>query len=264
MKCMIQNFKYSVIVPTLNEQNNIERCLRSIDFKNEVIVIDSYSNDRTLEICKNFNVRILQNKFHSHGSQIMYASKYAKNEWIFVLDADETFETKLHQELNDLAPTSSIKAYKVKRINYFSNYKIKYGSWKNDSPTRLFNKNHCHYNDRLVHSSLVVDGKVGLLKNNIKHYSYTSVNDYMMKIGRFSRCGAQDLFNNGTKSSYLKVLLRSSFRFFKSFILYRGFLDGRYGFLIAILESIYVALKYLILLEMHHHSEDTDENCNHK
>lgn len=241
---------YSIIIPTYNEQKNIERCFNSIDLSNDVIVVDSYSKDQTFNICKNFDVHVIQNEFISHGKQIMYASKFAKNDWIFVLDADERFSCNLDIELKNLKTLNEFNAFKIRRINYFSNVEIKHGTWKHDFPIRFFNKRLCYYNDRLVHSSLVVKGKVGLLENTLKHYSYNSISDYIQKVERFSRCGARDLVNLGKKQSYLKVIFRSLFRFFKSYILYKGFLDGKYGFIIAILESIYVALKYLILIEI--------------
>ena len=243
-------FKYSVIIPTFNEENNIERCLSSLSNANEIIVVDSYSTDKTVEICKSKNVNVLRNKFKSHGKQIMYALKFVKNEWVFVLDADEKFSTNLNNELIHLSPCDKVYAYRVKRINYFSDKRIEFGTWRNDFPVRLFHKDYCKYNELRVHASLLCEGDVGLLSSSLFHYSYKSIDHYLRKVSRFSRGAAQDMYDLGKKSSPIKILSRSLYRFLKSYILLRGYKDGEYGFFIALLESFYVALKYSILLEM--------------
>ena len=243
-------FKFTVVIPTFNEEKNIERCLSGLSDVNEVIVIDSFSTDRTVEICKSNNIKVLFNKFKSHGEQIMYALKFVKNDWIFVLDADEKFSTNLSKELLHFSPIDSIFAYNVKRENYFSDTKINFGTWRKDSPTRLFHKDYCRYNGLRVHASLLCQGDIGLLNSKLYHYSYKNIDHYVRKIGRFSRGAAQDMYDIGKKTSPVKIVSRSLFRFIKSYIFLRGYKDGKYGFFIALLESFYVALKYSILLEM--------------
>jgi glycosyltransferase involved in cell wall biosynthesis len=244
-------FKYTVVIPTFNEEENIERCLSGISNVSEIIVVDSFSTDRTIEICKNNNIKVIFNKFKSHGEQIMYALKFVKNDWVFVLDADEKFSDSLNKELHNFLPVASNFAYNVTRENYFSDTKINFGTWRNDSPTRFFNKNYCHYNGLRVHASLICQGEVGLLKNTLFHYSYKNIDHYIRKIGRFSRGAAKDMYDIGKQTSPIKIVSRSLFRFLKSYILLRGYKDGKYGFFIALLESFYVALKYSMLLEMH-------------
>ena len=244
-------FKYSVIIPTFNEEDNIERCLSGLRGIDEIIVVDSFSTDKTVDICKNKNIKVLFNKFNSHGEQIMYALNFVKNDWVFVLDADEKFSTSLSNELLYFSPIDSIFAYKIKRENYFSDTKIKFGTWRNDSPTRLFHKNYCRYNGLRVHASLSCQGDIGSLSNILYHYSYNNIDHYIKKIGRFSRGAAQDMHDINKKSSPFTILSRSSYRFLKSYIFLRGYKDGKYGFFIALLESIYVALKYSMLLEIH-------------
>ena len=247
--------KYSVIIPTFNEENNIERCLSGLSNANEIIVVDSFSTDKTIEICKRKNIKVIFNKFKSHGKQIMYAIKFVKNEWIFVLDADEKFSTNLSNELINFSPSDSIFAYKVKRLNYFSDKRIKFGTWRNDFPVRFFHKDYCKYNELRVHASLCCDGDIGLLNNSLYHYSYKNIEHYVRKIGRFSIGSAQDMYDLGKKSSPIKIVSRSLYRFLKSYIFLKGYKDGKYGFFIALLESIYVALKYSILLEMNINSK---------
>jgi len=248
-------FKYSVIIPTFNEENNIERCLSGLNNANEIIVIDSYSTDKTVEICKSKNVKVLLNKFKSHGKQIMYALNFVKNEWVFVIDADEKFSTNLNNELIHFSPCNKVFAYKVKRENFFSDKRIKFGTWRNDFPIRFFQKDYCKYNELRVHASLLCEGDIGLLSNSLFHYSYKNIDHYVRKVGRFSRGAAQDMHDLGKKSSPIKIVSRSLFRFLKSYIFLRGYKDGEYGFFIALLESFYVALKYSILLEMNINSK---------
>ena len=123
----------------------------------------------------------------------MYATKFVKNEWVFVLDADEKFSTNLNNELIHFSPCDKVFAYRVKRINYFSDKRIKFGTWQNDSPVRFFHKEYCKYNELRVHASLLCEGDIGLLSNSLLHYSYKNIDHYIRKVGRFSRGAAQDM-----------------------------------------------------------------------
>ena len=218
-------------------------------------MIDSFSTDKTIDICKSNNVKILFNKFKSHGEQIMYALKFVQNDWVFVLDADEKFSSDLSNELIHFSPPDLMFAYKVKRLNYFSGKRINFGTWRNDFPVRLFHKYYCKYNELRVHASLSCEGDIGLLSNSLYHYSYKNIDHYVRKVGRFSRGAAHDMYDLGIKSSPIKIVSRSLFRFIKSYIILKGYKDGKYGFFIALLESFYVALKYSILLEMNINSQ---------
>ena len=227
----------------------------SLSNANEIIVINSFSTDKTIEICKRKNIKVFFNKFKSHGKQIMFALKFVKNEWVFVLDADEKFSTNLNNELIHFSPSDSMFAYKVKRLNYFSGKRIKFGTWRNDFPVRLFHKEYCKYNDLRVHASLSCEGDIGLLSNSLYHYSYKNIDHYVRKVGRFSSGAAQGIYDLGKKTSLIKIVSISLFRFLKSYIFLRGCKDGKYGFFIALLESFYVALKYSLLLEMNINSK---------
>ena len=242
---------YTIIIPTFNESRNIEKCIHSISLKTSIIVVDSFSDDDTPQISNRLGVQVISNKFISHGNQITHALSFAKTDWVFVLDADERFSEQLCQELDKLCVTGSKNAYRIRRINYFGDIKICHGSWRKDRPVRFFNKKFCHYNNTRVHASLSCKGNVGMLTKTLSHYSYKNIDHYIRKIGRFSRGAAQDMYDIGKKTSPFKILSRSLYRFLKSYILLRGYKDGKYGFFIALLESFYVALKYSMLLEMH-------------
>ena len=242
---------YTVIIPTFNESRNIEECIKSISLKPAVIVIDSFSDDDTTQISNRLGVQVISNKFISHGNQITHALSFVKTDWVFVLDADERFSEQLCQELDNLCVIGGQNAYRISRINYFGETKISHGSWAKDRPLRFFNKKFCHYNNKRVHASLSCNGDVGLLRNRLYHYSYKNIDHYLKKVRRFSKGAAKDMFDIGMKTSPFKIIMRSLFRFSKSYIFLRGYRDGKYGFFIALLESFYVALKYSMLLEMH-------------
>lgn len=241
---------YTIIIPTFNESRNIADCINSISIKPKVIVIDSFSDDDTVKISNRLGVQVISNKFLSHASQINYALSFAKTDWIFVLDADERFSENLCLELIKLSVSGNQNAYRIQRINYFGEVKICHGSWNKDFPIRFFNKNYCFYNNKRVHASLSCNSEVGMLKNKLFHFSYRNIDHYLRKIRRFSVGAAQDMFDTGKQTSPIEIVSRSFFRFFKSFILLRGYRDGKYGFFIALLESFYVALKYSMLLEI--------------
>lgn len=249
MKSSVNLTNYTVIIPTYNEENNISDCLGSLAGVPEIVIVDSFSDDKTCIIAEEYNVRIFQHKFYSHGDQINWCLNNASYDWIFVLDADERFTPKLNSEICSLVSEGNKTTFRVKRINYFLGKRISHGLWSRDCPVRLFNRLENSYNVQRVHSSLSKNGKIKKLNYSIKHYSYNSVDEYITKMKRFSEGAALDLYDQGKEFRVIECVSRTIYRLFKGYVLHKGYKDGIHGLIIACLEAMYVFLKYVKLWE---------------
>ncbi|MEZ7496714.1 glycosyltransferase family 2 protein [Leeuwenhoekiella aequorea] len=218
----------TVIIPTYNEEHFIKQALQAASFADECIVIDSYSTDHTLEIAKGFNCKILERKFDDFSSQKNFAIKEAKNNWIFILDADEFLLPKLQKQIINAVSSNQHKAYRILRRNFFINRFLKNGSNGRDSAIRLIHKNYCHY-EGLVHERMIVNGSIGLLPAFMYHYTYSNLRTFLSKKNKYSSFQANQKHNKNSKTSYLHLLIKPSGRFWGEYILKGGFLDGIAG-----------------------------------
>jgi glycosyltransferase involved in cell wall biosynthesis len=240
----------SVIVLCFNEEGMIAECLASVQFADEIMVVDSFSTDRTLEIARRYTSRILQHPFWSHGAQNNWAMTQAKHDWVLVVDADERITPALAGEIQNLLRAPACDGYWIRRRNFFLNKEIRHGTWGSDSVLRLFRRDKGRYQEQHVHSRVELDGRAGRCREAMTHHSYRSLDDFMRKIHRFSRGGALSLHEQGKRSSAWIMASRSLARFFKSYVLKRGFLDGTEGLIIAFLEADQAFLKYAKLWEL--------------
>jgi len=153
---LIESTKITAIIPTLNEEFNIEDAIKSVSFADEIIVIDSFSDDRTIEIAKKYKVRIIQRTFDNFSSQKNYAINLAHNNWIYVLDADERINKELRDEiLKSVQNPNNDVGFYIYRTFYFFDREIKYGGWQRDKVIRLFRKDKCKYDGKLVHELII-------------------------------------------------------------------------------------------------------------
>ncbi|NOQ91540.1 MAG: glycosyltransferase, partial [Flavobacteriaceae bacterium] len=231
---MKERQKITAIIPTFNEELNIEAAIKSVDFADEIIVIDSFSTDNTVALAKKHEVRLLQRKFDDFSSQKNYAINKVKYDWVFVLDADERISLVLKEEIkNTLKKQKDEVAYWVCRTNIYMNKEIKYSGWQNDKAIRLFKKEFCKYNGKLVHEKIVAKGKTGVLENKIKHYSYKGIDAMILKRNRYAQFQAEMLFEKGKKPNMYHFVLKPLLRFVKHYIIQLGFLDGYRGLIIS-------------------------------
>ena len=239
--------KISAIIPTLNEEIHIADAIKSVDFADEIIVIDSFSTDKTLEIAEQLNVKIIKRKFDDFSSQKNYAIGQAKYSWIYILDADERVTLEVKKEiLEAVKDPKDFVGFYVKRAFYFAGRRIKYSGWQRDKVIRLFLKEHCKYSG-IVHETIKTSRKLGALKNNINHYSYRSFDHYISKINQYSWLQAEDLFQRGKRINLYHILIKPPVRFFIHYIIRLGFLDGFAGFMIAKTQAFAVLSRYLKL-----------------
>ncbi len=237
----------TAIILTKNEELHISGVLDSVAWADEILVVDSYSTDRTLEIAAQYPVRILQRTFDNHARQKNWAFTQATHRWILVVDADERVPELLAAEIKAiLAGEPEKAAYWIYRENYFMDRQVKYSNWQGDKVIRLFDKTQCTYTDRSVHEEIETKGAVGYLKHKLIHYTYRDLGHYLEKYIRYSWWSARDRAKRTKKVTLYHLALKPLFRFFRQYILKLGFLDGKVGFIIASMSAYSVFLRYLI------------------
>lgn len=244
----------SVIITTYNEAENIARCLESIlELASDILVVDSFSTDQTLEIARRYPVRILERKYLGPADQKNWAIPQAKHQWILLLDADETATPALCAEIKRIlakeqAPAAD--AYWIGRDNYFLGQKIRYSGWQGDQVIRFFHREQARYNELQVHEEIATEGiTVDRLQGRLDHYTFRSLDHYLDKTRRYARWSAQDHSGRTARVGYFHLLLKPFFRFFKHYILQQGFRDGKVGLLVSAIMAWGVFLRYAFLLE---------------
>lgn len=244
----------SLAIITYNEEDNIVRLLDSVgDIVDEIIIIDSFSTDKTKEISLQHypQVQFFEKKFNGYGEQKNYALNLCKQDWILFLDADEVPDENLKKSIQKIvfSENPEFSVYKAKFNNHIGNHQIKYGGWGNVSRERLFQKKSAKYSDDKVHEFLITTENSGLLEGKINHYTYKNIHHHVMKINKYSDLMAEKMLEKGKKARFLKIFVSPIFEFWKVYIFKGGFLDGIYGFYIATTMSYYTLLKYIKLHE---------------
>ena len=242
----------TVIVITYNEEENIRACLESVKWADEIVILDSYSNDNTVKICKEYTEKIFFNEWLGFGKQKNLCIEKANFDWILNLDADERIASEMKEEIiNVLNQENIYDGYYIAIKNFFDKKWIRYGGWYPDYNLRLFKKDKGRFKEREVHEKVSLNGKTGYLKNPLEHHTYKNISDFLKRMNKYSTLSAEELYKNHKKVGYLDMLLRPPFTFFKMYILKRGFLDGYLGFLLALLYSFYTFSKYTKLKELY-------------
>lgn len=229
--------KLSVAIITKNSEKTIKKCVSSAMFADEVVIVDSGSEDSTVQICENLGCIVFQKEWMGFGKQKQFAVENCKNEWVFVLDSDEVITEKLQQEILSVLKNPKYKAYKVARLNYFFGKPVYYCGLYPDYTIRLFDKNFGKFNSDEVHEKVIIDGNTGILKNHMLHFAYNSVEEFIEKQNRYSSLNA--------KQNKLKAFINPYWTFLKIFIIKKGFLEGWRGFVIAKLYAQYTFWKYI-------------------
>lgn len=246
----------SVIIITNNEESNIKDCLDSVNWADEIILVDSGSTDKTLAIASGYhNVRIINTVDLPYGTKRNIGIENAKGEWILWLDADERISNELKEEiLNVVNSAASSDAYRIKRKSYFINKFIKHCGWYPDFTLRLFKRSSgIRFNELLVHEAPVYNGLKIDMKAEIIHYTDRTFEHYIEKMNNYTTFSAIELNSQNRKSGYADIIFRPAFTFIKMYFLKLGFLDGYIGLVLCMLSSIHVMLKYLKLYYLNSH-----------
>jgi len=237
----------TALVITFNEIGFIEKCIESVSFADEIIVVDSFSTDGTFEYLeKHPKVKVIQNPFENFTAQKSFALKQAKNDWVLFLDADEIVSDALQNEITEtVSSDTEIAAFWFYRQFMFKNEKLNFSGWQTDKNYRLFRKSKAVFSDcKIVHETLDVDGASGILKEKLTHYCYKNYEDYKSKMLKYGRLKAVESFYKEKKFSYVMMVLKTSWKFFNHYILRLGILDGKKGFIICYLNSLGVLERY--------------------
>lgn len=243
--------KLSVVIITLNEEKNIARCIESIkDIADEIVVVDSLSTDRTKEICQNQAVRFIEQKFLGYVEQKNFALQATTHDYILSLDADEALDQELQEKILFLKNNFKADGYEFNRLTEYNGHWVRHCGWYPDTKLRLAKKSKAKWVGNNPHDVLHVDGVVEHIDGDLLHYSYDSISAHVLQTNKFSTIEAQTLLNKGRRATISKLVTRPCFQFFKDYILKKGFLDGRYGFIICFINSLYVLLKYAKMLDI--------------
>ncbi|MGJ8592699.1 MAG: glycosyltransferase family 2 protein [Aquaticitalea sp.] len=238
----------SALAITHNEEEHIERFIKSLSFADEIIIVDSHSTDNTVKLAEQHNAKVYLRDLDNFSSQKSFAIEKASHDWIVFFDLDEIISKQLASEIQTrISNSSDISAFKVKRNFYFMGKHIKYSGFQNDGVVRVFKKSECNYGTNLVHETLEVQGKTELLKNTSDHYSYRNFDDYNQKLTRYSKLQADMLYQKKMRPKFYHFIARPFWRLFHQYIIKLGFLDGKKGFILAYLSAFAVFKRYLFL-----------------
>ncbi|HOL95772.1 MAG TPA: glycosyltransferase family 2 protein [bacterium] len=236
----------TALIPTLNEEHNLLGCLESVRWADEILVVDSFSTDRTVEIAQSFGARVIQREYGSHASQRNWAIPQSSHPWVLLLDADEQCSPELHQEIRAILEKGpDYKLYKIHRWNYFLGHLQRHGDWGNDWVIRFFHRNSAIFEEcGTFHGEIRITEPIGRLTNPIVHHPYVNVEEYFNKFNRYTTDAALHLLQQGKKFSTIDIVSRPLWRFIRSYFLRLGFLDGVAGFIVCALAGMYGFVKY--------------------
>lgn len=247
----MEKVKLSAVVLTFNEEKKIEKCLKSLFWVDEILVVDSFSSDNTVPLAKRYTDKILQNSFTGFATQRNLGLEKASHEWILILDADEEVSPELAQEIMEIIKEpGEVDVYYILRNNFSFGRLLRHGGNSPDYSVRLFRKNRVRYSGKEIHEVPIVRGKVQRLKHPIKHFNYSSISGYLPKFNFFTDFEAKEMAKNEKGVSWLKIIFYPVLRFFWTYILKSGWRDGFAGFLMSIYGSFYMLTKYLKYKEL--------------
>ena len=243
-------FGLTALIITYNEMGYIEKCIDSVSFADEIVVVDSYSNDGTFEYLQNhLKVRVIQHPFENFTAQKSFALTKAKHDWVLFLDADEVVSAELQKEIIEtLKNADALEAYWCYRKFMFQEKHLRFSGWQTDKNLRLFKKDKAQFTkDRLVHETLQVKGKTGQFQTKLTHFCYKDYQDYREKMLHYGNLKAKELFKKGKRFSYLKLVVKPLWKFTYNFFFRLGFLDFERGLTICYLNALSVYQRYMVL-----------------
>lgn len=229
----------------------MEGCLQSLWWVDEIIIVDSFSTDATLDICARYTDKIFQRKWTNHPDQKNYAISLANHSWVLSVDADERLSPELIDEIRaELAsPTGSYDGYAFPRHVFYLGRWINHGGWYPDYKLRLFRKDKGKFGGIDPHDKVTLDGKVKRLKGDLWHFTYKNISHHVMTADQYSKIFADLFAENGIRFLSLKLLLKPMVKFFETYFYKAGMIDGLPGFVISAVTSFYIFLKYAKIWE---------------
>lgn len=245
--------KLSAVLIVHNEERNIKACLDAVkEVVDEIVVIDSYSTDKTAEICKSYpNLVLEQRAFTDYVDQKNYAVQVTSNDYVLALDADEVLSKELQQEILHVKENWESDGYKFNRLTSLCGKWIKHSGWYPDNILRLWDRRKGKWEGELIHEKVIMQKKavISSLSGDLLHYSYHNLSQYLRRITTYAEMAAKAKYQKGKNVSCVGLIVRPFFGFFKKYVIKLGFLDGYYGFIIAKLSAYGIFQKYILLRE---------------
>ena len=243
--------RLSVCIITRDEEDRLRACLESVRWADEIVVVDSGSEDRTREIAAEFTDRVIEREWPGHVQQKSFAVEQATGEWIFALDADERCTPELADEIRAIVAGGGRgeAAFRIPRRLFYMGRWLRFGGWSPEHKVRLFRKGRARWGGRNPHDHVIPEGPTGALEGSILHYSYRDLADQMRQTASFTRIAAEEMAAAGRRTGLLEILFRPAWAFVHRYLIRLGFLDGMPGFLMAANHSFTVFLKYARLWE---------------
>jgi len=245
------NVKVSAVIITYNESRNIRRTLSKLHWCDEIVIVDSFSTDDTLEICREFGCKIFFKTFEGYGAQKKFAVSRASNDWVLCIDADEVLSEDLCREIQaTMTKNPSCTGYQFPMNLVFLGREFRYGKESQRYFLRLFNRQAGNYNQALVHEKLELKGQTGKLHEKILHYSYANIRQWNEKCEYYTSLSAREAVKKGKKKSIIAILTALPYYFFRYYVLERNFLNGLEGFYWSVFSAQYHFLKYVKIREL--------------
>lgn len=241
----------SVIVITRNEEASIRRCLESVKWADEIIVLDSGSTDGTVAICREYTSGVHQTDWPGFGPQKNRALDYATREWILALDADEWITPASRAEIAGAMARTDVAAFRLPRLSSFCGRFMRHSGWWPDHVVRLFRRGAARFSADAVHERVIVDGRTGTLREPLMHETFVDLDELLAKMNNYSTLSAQDMQREGKRAGLPTAVARATWAFVRTYFLRGGFLDGREGFMLAVAtaEGTYYRYAKLLLLQ---------------
>ncbi len=246
---------------TKNEARNIEACLESVSFADQIVVLDSGSTDDTQQLARHMGALVMENSdWQGFGVQKNRALSLARCDWVLSIDADERVTPTLRAEILKIVGEQSHDVYSIPRLSSYCGRYMAYSGWNPDHVTRLFRRGAAVFSDDLVHEKILTSHSVGLLRSQLLHESFVNFEAVLDKANRYSTAGAQALHARGTSASVWKAIAHGAWAFLRTYFLKRGFLDGKMGLVLAISNAEGTYYRYLKLWLLHRQEHDAVAN----
>lgn len=245
--------KISAVIITKNEEKNIAGCLKSLQgIADEIIVVDSFSTDRTKEICLEYGARFEVRTFTDYSDQKNFGNNLAQFPFIFSIDADEHVSEELKTSILEIKKSDGKSVYQVNRLTNYCGHWIRHSGWYPDAKLRLWRKGDAEWKGNVHETLVVAEGvQTKALHGDLLHYSFPNIATHVDRLNRYTDMMAQQMLDQGKKANIFKIIFSPIFDFLKKYFLQGGILDGYYGFVICIMSAYYRFLKYIKLRRLY-------------